>query len=208
MYSRKLFFIFLLVVGVVGCSDTEVKPPLTAQAHYQQGLAAQQQGNFKSAIEHFEEAVTLQPDFGLAYCALGAARVSLDQRNLATTAYRQCVVLIPANVDGHAALGVLLATGAQPNEAVVHLQRSIDLGTQDAQVYFRLAEIRNAEGQCEVTVGLYERALALNPGLTAARHGLDLARKNNCKKPVVHHPKPRTEKTFIGGAKALKPGDW
>lgn len=206
MNSVKLMLILLLAAGLAGCQSTEVKPPPTAQDYYQKGISAQQVGNFQSAIEYFNQAVALKPDFGLAYCALGSGRVSLNQSNLAISAYRQCVVLMPASVDGHAALGVLLATSAKPGEAVVHLQRAIELGSQDAQVYFRLAEIRYAEGVCDVTVGLYERALALNPSLAAARHGLEMTRKNNCKKPVS--PRPRTEKSFIGGAKALKPEDW
>lgn len=205
MRYRYLLVIFLLAAGLVGCDSTPVKPDPTAQDYYQMGLDDQQRGDYQSAAGHFETATRMRTDFGQAYCALGAARVSLDQRSLATTAYRQCIVLMPGNVDGHAALGLLLAQGAQPVEAVVHLQRAIDLGTQNAQVYFHLAEIRSAQGECEVTVALYERALALNPGMTAAKYGLNQARKNNCK-PVVK-PTPPAPRPPAGG-KALKPSEW
>lgn len=176
---------FLVVAGCETPPPSPPPPPPSAQDYYQQGIDAEGQGNYRIAADNLETAVSIQPDFGMAYCALGRVRKELKQAQLAIDAYNLCVSLLPADIQGHGQLGILFANAGQTDLAINHLQRAIDLGAWNALVYYYLAEIRREQRQCRTPMKLYKKALQIQPDFSLAKQGLQLTRRHNCK--------PRTE---------------
>ena len=50
--------------------------PGSAEAHYNLGLALEQEGRVKEAIEHYEQALRIKPDFAPAQNRLARLRVA------------------------------------------------------------------------------------------------------------------------------------
>lgn len=78
---------------------------------------------------------------------------------------------------------------------------------------YQAGERYRMQGNCKESVAMYREALSLNPGLLEARDGLRRAQREIChsssgggnsKRPhTVERP---TE--FMGGGRALQPGEW
>ena len=178
---------FLFLTGCESPPPPPPPPPPSAQDYYQQGIDAESLGNYRIAADNLETAVSIQPDFGMAYCALGRVRNELKQAQQAINAYKLCVNLLPTDIQGHGQLGVLFENAGQTDLAIEHLQRAIDLGSHDALVFYYLAEIYRAQRQCGTPIKLYKQALQITPGSSLAKQGLQLTRRHNCK------PKTRAE---------------
>jgi len=70
--------------------------------------------------------------------------------------------------------------------------------------------------KCKESVAMYREALSLNPGLLEASEGLRRAQREICRSGVSSSSSgggkrpPPVEKTteFMGGGRALRPGEW
>lgn len=81
------------------------------------GWAYYKKGDLGRAIEFYQKAVAMKPDFGLAFYNLGLAYRDSRQPGEATRAFRTTLVLVPNLVDAHLQLGVVLFNGQQTAEA-------------------------------------------------------------------------------------------
>jgi tetratricopeptide (TPR) repeat protein len=187
MNFQRYLPLLAILLAITGCNEPQVKPPPpppSAQDYYQQGIDAESLGNYSIAANNLETAVAMQPDFGIAYCALGRVRKELKHTRQAIDAYLLCVNLLPTDVQGRGELGIVYVTAGQPDFASVHLQRAVDLGTTNALVYYYLAEIHREQRQCQTTIDLYQHTLQLSPNFALAEQGLQLTRRHNCKRKV------------------------
>ena len=64
-----------------------------------------QRGRFAEAIEAFERAIEIKPDFAPAFHNLGLAWWRLGKANQAMAAYRRAIELDPSNVKPHCGIG-------------------------------------------------------------------------------------------------------
>jgi len=71
------------------------------------GWAYYKKGNIPRAIEHYRKALTMKPDFGLAYYNLGLAYKDNKQTEEAIAAMRSAVARVPNLLDAHLQLGIL-----------------------------------------------------------------------------------------------------
>jgi type IV pilus biogenesis/stability protein PilW len=100
------------------------------------GWAYYKKGDLRRAIESFQKAVSLKPDFGLAFYNLGLAYRDNKQPGEAIKAFRNTLVLVPNLADAHLQLGVLLFNEQQPAEAQKSFQEVIRLapGSENARL--------------------------------------------------------------------------
>ena len=88
------------------------------------GWAYYKKGDLRRAIESYQKAVALKPDFGLAFYNLGLAHKDNKQPGEAIKAFRNTIVLAPNLVDAHLQLGVLHFNEQQPARPRNPLRRS------------------------------------------------------------------------------------
>jgi DNA-binding response OmpR family regulator len=89
----------------------------------------------------------------------------------AASAFRQAVTLAPGHASYHGALGWAIYRSAPADPAAVaagrsELERAVVLGAQDPWVHVSLARFHAETGAPDRAVEEFERALALNPGLS------------------------------------------
>lgn len=204
----KRLIIATAVLGAVmaGCQTTPEPVQLTAGDYYNQGLDAFDQGDYSAATLDFEQAVSMDRDFGAAYCKLGEARDKLGRKESAMDAYVDCLELKPTNGMAHARLGELYMAERQYAKAQAHLERAVEYLPTDAMAHYSLAEIYRKQGKCSAPLKLYQKALDLQSDLVDAKEGQRNTRRNNCKSSS--RPRIQKESEFTGGGKALKPSQW
>jgi tetratricopeptide (TPR) repeat protein len=71
------------------------KVPSEAQREYSKGLSAARKGDHQTALDHFQKAVGIDPEFADAYANLGAAEVSLGQLEQSVEQFQKAVGLVP-----------------------------------------------------------------------------------------------------------------
>lgn len=154
-----------------------------AYARYTEGRAhlyrdARRQENNEIAIGRFEEAVRLDPAFGLAYGGLARAYEERSQRegmeawyDSALATARRGVGLAPEDERTHASLGYVLRAGGRHREALRVLLKAAELAPSggDASGRSNLGLVCQEIGRPDEAVRWHLRATALEPTSSTAR---------------------------------------
>jgi len=98
------------------------------------GWAYYKKGDIPRAIEHYSKALSMKPDFGLAYYNLGLAYKDNKQTEEAIAAMRSATIHVPNLLDAHLQLGILSFNSGKRDQAkkafedVVRLAPNSDSG--------------------------------------------------------------------------------
>ena len=111
------------------------------------GALLWQEGEHSEAVEHYEQAIALEPEFSEAYVYLGWAMLFFRRIDEAMR-YREAVVRFnPSSAKGHMDLGSALQVRGRIEEAIYHFRKAITLNglLTGAYVNYAYAQ-RVAEG--------------------------------------------------------------
>ncbi|HEY9642705.1 MAG TPA: tetratricopeptide repeat protein, partial [Coleofasciculaceae cyanobacterium] len=137
-----------------------------AAINHDLGNRRKQAGDFKAAIEYYQQAIAMRPDWVTAHYDLGVAFHNTGNWEEAIACYQTTLALQPdhraaeANAaSAHHALGKL-APDRQPHYAAI----CTELGTQNKQ-----------QDDVDTAIQFYRQAIALQPDLAAAHYNLGIA---------------------------------
>jgi tetratricopeptide (TPR) repeat protein len=125
---------------------------------FEQGQNAHAHGEFAKALEFYEQALKLRPEFPEAELQRGSALVSLNRLAEAEAAFRRAIELRKEWYLPHASLGVLLARANRAPEAESTLRQAIKLAPKDSLSLRTLAELRLRAGDAKEAAELARRA--------------------------------------------------
>ncbi|HEU4833174.1 MAG TPA: protein kinase [Pyrinomonadaceae bacterium] len=125
-----------------------------------------------SAIEHFRRAIEIDPNFALAYSALGSCYVNRVLKGLgqagdhekAKNAFRKALTLDPRLLEARMHMVFIYLTGGQKQkarEAVVALR---DEYPNDPGVHFVRGVVARLDSEYEKALRSFDRMVRLNPG--------------------------------------------
>src|SRR5919107_1103794 len=121
--------------------------------------------DYERALELYEEALQLRPDFPEAEFQRAAAFVALKRLPEAEKSYRRAMELRPAWALPPASLGLLLVrTPGREREAEPLLRRALELDAKNLTAAVALAELRTRAGDAAESVALWRRVAELKPG--------------------------------------------
>jgi tetratricopeptide (TPR) repeat protein len=132
-------------------------------AHYNLGYALAAQGRAAEAIEHYKQAVLINPNFVWPYNNLG---ILLGQQGRAAEAieyYQKAIKLNPNLAELHSNLGILLAQQGRMAEAIGNLQVALKLDPTLAKVHFNLGMAFAEIGRLDDAVAELKTGLTLTP---------------------------------------------
>ena len=98
--------------------------------HNNIGWAYYKKGDFKNAVENYQKAIGMKPDFGLAHYNLGIAYRDWKKTNQAIAAFRQAISLVPNLLDAHFQLGKLYFEAGKKAEAQKSFQEVVRLAPE------------------------------------------------------------------------------
>src|SRR5579885_1326792 len=169
----------VLVLGLVGAAWwwTHRQPDMVAVLHANnRGVGHMERFEYEKAAAAFQECVAMAPNWRPGRVNLGIALLNTaDEKNLdrAVQIFRDIRKEDPDDPYAHDCLGIILQYRKQPDEVAPHFEAVTRIDPSDASAWFKLGSSLPPESprakEC------YERAVELDPYLTAALHGLGLA---------------------------------
>lgn len=211
---RAVFFILgCMIMGLMLCACVtpapyperqereEVKGP---DYYFRDGMEDFRKGKIREAHEEFEKAIQLKPDFVEAYFWRGQCYEQMQRPEDALRSYDSALRYDTRYLPAREALGVLLFNLKRYKEAEPQLETAKDLGSRMPQVYYALGRIELSEKECKKAIASFRQAVNLDATYIEAREGLEKA-EERCGGHREER-RPRTEKSFKGGGKAIE--DW
>jgi tetratricopeptide (TPR) repeat protein len=156
--------------------------------HHELGLVLFRAGDPAVALSHFEQAVSLAPDWGLALQNLGSALTELGYPDRALPYLERGIALGPERPNAVATLGATLLRLQRNDEALEQFERAVRL-EPSAKLLERLADAEMRAGRLDQAIADQRRAVA------AAReaHGSELARLTARLEALERSQKARSE---------------
>jgi tetratricopeptide (TPR) repeat protein len=102
-----------------------------AEIHFQCGVIYFLQDHHNDALQAFQRAIEIKPDYALAHYNLGHTLEYLGNSEAALRAFRAAVHYRPTHQGAHTNAGRILLEKNQPTEALQHLRVSVRLAPDD-----------------------------------------------------------------------------
>jgi tetratricopeptide (TPR) repeat protein len=98
----KSFLLLVVVSGFLSCASKEKK----AEAHFRKGFEYQNQGNLEQAIEEYQKALELNPDYAQVHTNLGTVYLGKEDYDGAIGHFRKTLELNYYDSKAHYNLGL------------------------------------------------------------------------------------------------------
>ncbi|MGH6841906.1 MAG: tetratricopeptide repeat protein, partial [Methylocella sp.] len=208
LFKRRRIRGLLLSAGVAGMAAIMVRLPvvdkagLSAPGYNNLAIAFSEEGKTAAAIESLQQAVTLQPSYGVAHFNLATLYAKAGRLDEAARHQEEAVRLYPRFAEARNNLGQILANRGEMESAArqfrqalevdptlsdAHFNLGILLGKQGrpeealyhfqqilkkSQAYYYLGRVAAAEGRVDEAVGHLRQALVIEPDFAEAKESL------------------------------------
>ncbi len=143
---------------------SELNPQLVgADFHFNLANRLFTQGKRDEAIESYEKALAIKPDWAEAYGNIGSARSQQGDLDAAIINYQQAVALKPELEVLHFNLGNSFLQQNKYEEAITNYQNTLKIKPDWPEVHANLGSCFSMQGRLEEALTSYQEALRLKP---------------------------------------------
>lgn len=125
--------------GTVSIRQLQHKIPPEARKEFDKGMAASKKGDHQSALDHFQKAVSIDPELADGYNNLGSAHAALGQLQQAAEQFQKAIDLVPEHSLAVANLSVALCKMHQYPDAERVARRALSLDSSQLKIRYVLA---------------------------------------------------------------------
>jgi len=152
---------------------------------FEHGQSAHARGEFEKALEFYEQAIKVRPEFPEAEFQRGNALVSLSRLDEADAAFRRAISLKKNWSLPYSTLGALLMRRERDDEASTFLRQALTVDPNDNIALRLLSELRLRAGDPKESLELATRATQNPDAPTSAWVGLAIAERANGNKDAA-----------------------
>jgi tetratricopeptide (TPR) repeat protein/glycosyltransferase involved in cell wall biosynthesis len=167
--------VFDRVAEALGAVAAASRPSDSADAEFRLGVDLQQQADFGAAIECYERAIAIDPNYAAAHSNLGVVKQQWGQLTEAIAHYRQALAIDRNLAETASNLGSALAEAGETEEAIAEYERALSLNPNCAEALINLGLLQEEQGDVAEAVRCYEQAIQVNPNCAAAYLNLGIA---------------------------------
>ena len=167
--------VFDRVAPALGGLATAFVPSDSADAEFRLGRDLQMQSKFAGAIECYERALRIEPNYAAAHSNLGVVKQQTGLLAEAIAHYRQALEIDPNLAETASNLGSALADAGEIEEAIAEYERALNLKPDCAEALINLGLLREEQGDVAEAVRCYEQAIQVNPNCAVAYVNLGIA---------------------------------
>ncbi|MDR1847092.1 MAG: tetratricopeptide repeat protein [Bacteroidales bacterium] len=161
-------------------NDSRRKEQL-AEKYYNEGVDAFHNLDYEKAIEWYEKAIELQPDYAAAYLCMGVAYADGKQNyKKAIECYEKAIEYKPGFAEAYFNMGVAYADGKQNyKKAIECYEKAIELEPDDADAYNNMGNAyADGKQNYKEAIECYKKAIELQPNYVAAYYNMGNAYKD------------------------------
>jgi len=136
------------------------------------GITLGMKGQTDEAINQFQEAIRLKPDYADAHYNLGVILDQKGQTDEAINQFQEAIHLNPDFAEAHNNLGNALGKKGQIDEAISQFQEAIRLKPDDAEAHDNLGIALGRKGQTDEAISQCREAIRLKPDFAEAHYNL------------------------------------
>jgi tetratricopeptide (TPR) repeat protein len=146
-----------------------------AKTHCCLGVALEESGRVPEAIEQFEQALRIEPDFAEAHNELGLGLGQAGRIQEAISEFEQALRIRPDYVQAHGNMGIVLAQAGRIQEAISEFEQALRLQPNYVQAHINMGIVLEQTGRVQEAIGHYEQALRIGPDSAEVRYNLGMA---------------------------------
>jgi tetratricopeptide (TPR) repeat protein len=150
----------------------------TAQTYLAQGLSLANQSQWQQAINCWQQAITIEPNFVEAHFNMGIALRKLGKTQEALTKYQQVLAINPNHGMTYFSLGNLLFEEKNFTQALACYSKAIQIDPSNSSFYFQLGLVCHQLGRIAESIQCFEKVLGLDPDRADARENLAKLRQS------------------------------
>ena len=136
------------------------------------GLTFHKNGCYKEAIDHYTEALTINPQMTVAYNNLGNVYAEIDEYDCAIRNYSKAINLDPTYAGAYNNLGNVYSDTKEYDPAIQNYSKAINLDPTYTAAYHNLGSVYYDIGDYDLAIQNYSKAIGLDPTYAAAYHNL------------------------------------
>ncbi len=133
--------------------------PFQPFAWHNLGLLIRDQFRYKEACNFFQISLVLKPDHPDGWCNYGLSLMGLDKYSEAEACFSIAMAYDQKHVASHVNMGTLLVKCFRPEEALIYLERGVELEKTSAHALWNLGLCHLLLGRFETGWRLYEARL-------------------------------------------------
>ena len=122
-------------------------------------------GQLDIAVQNYEKALSIKPDYAKAHYNLGSALQELGKLHDSVKSYENSIALEPENAQAHNNLAIVLRELDQLEEAEASCRKAIVLDPEYAEAHSCLSLILYANGDLNSALESIKKAYSINPKL-------------------------------------------
>jgi tetratricopeptide (TPR) repeat protein len=157
-------------------------------AHFQLGARLDANGDRKEAIEHYQQALRIRPNYAEADNNLGLALMQLGRNTEAIEHFQHAVKVSPDFDEPYNNLGLALSNAGRQNEAIEAYKIALERRPEDSVALNNLGIALAVAGRPSEAIEPLERAVRQKPDYAEAHNslGIALARCGETQRAVEH----------------------
>ncbi|MDB9870387.1 tetratricopeptide repeat protein [Alphaproteobacteria bacterium] len=155
------------------------------------GASAAERGMLDEAIEAYNKAISLKPDYADAYYNMGNVLKDQGKLDEAIEAYNKSISLKPDFVVSYYNMGNILKNQGKLDEAIKAYNKSISLNPDYTDAYSNMGNALKDQGKLDEAIEAYNKAISLKPDYADAYYNMGNALKDQGKlgKAIVAYNK-------------------
>ncbi len=163
--------VLLVAVAVAHWPITGKAAP-SAAGYNNLGNALAKQGRIDQAVEAYQQALQLEPTYGVAHYNLGNLFEPQGKLNESMHHFQEAVRILPDFAEAHNNLGNLLAKRDELEGAIQHFRQALELSPGRSGIYLNLANALARQGHLDEAIGHFRKALKIKPDFVEAHDQL------------------------------------
>ena len=170
-------------------SDVVSKSFHNYRGHNNLGNALKKQGRTEKAVEHYLQALRIQPDFAGGHSNLGNALSKQGHTEEAIEHCLQALRIQPDFAEAHNNLAVALNKQGRTEEAIEHCLQALRIDPDFAEAHSNLGNALSKQGRTEEAIENYLQALRIQPNFAKVHNNLAAAldKQGRTEKAIEHY---------------------
>ena len=137
-----------------------------------QGAVLKGLGQLDHAIEAYNKALAIKPDYAEAYYNMGVTLQDQGKLEEAIEAYNKALAIKPDYADAYYNMGVTLQDQGKLEEAIEAYNKALAIKPDYAEAYNNMGNALQEQGKLEEAIEAYNKALAIKPDYAEAYYNM------------------------------------